>query len=142
MFRKEVNRLVLLGMPKEANEPERGAPSFAQQKPKTDRIIFLSDFRNLNRQLKQKPYPMSKIREMILHSEGFQYATSLELNMGYYHTCLRKKQATCVLLYYHGEPMGMCNPLDNFQEKTNKMFREIEFIRACINDLLIITRGG
>ena len=29
--------------------------------------------------------PMPKINEMLLKLEGFQYATSLDLNMGYYN---------------------------------------------------------
>ena len=32
---------------------------------------------------------MPKIREMLLNLEGFQYAMSLELKMGYYHIRLR-----------------------------------------------------
>ena len=67
MFRKEVNRLVLLGLIVEANDSEWGAPSFAQPNTKTDSIRFLSDFHNLNRQLKRKPYPVTKIREMLLN---------------------------------------------------------------------------
>ena len=82
MFRKEVKRLVKLCVLKEANEFEWGLPSFAQPKPKTNCVRFLSVFWNLNRKLKRKPYPMSKIREMLSTLEGFQYATSPELNMG------------------------------------------------------------
>ena len=67
MFRKEVDIVVLLGVIKEANASEWGAPYFAQPKPKTDRIRFLSDFWNLNRQLKHNPYLMTKIREMLLN---------------------------------------------------------------------------
>ena len=33
---------------------------------------------------------MSKIREMILNLEGFQYAISLDLNMGYYYIRISK----------------------------------------------------
>ena len=33
----------------------------------TNRVRFLSDFRNLNRQLKHKPYLMPKIFEMLLN---------------------------------------------------------------------------
>ena len=73
MFRKETERLVILGVLEEANEFERGAPSFSQPKAKTNRVRFLSDFRNLNRQLKYKPYPMPKLREMLLKLAGFQY---------------------------------------------------------------------
>ena len=38
--------------------------------------------------------------------------------------------------------MGFCNSLDIFQEKMNEMFRGFKFIRAYINDLIIITRGN
>ena len=37
--------------------------------------------------------------------------------------------------------MGKCNSPDIFQDDMNKMFRGIEFIRAYIDDLLIITQG-
>ena len=71
MFRKEVERLVRFGVLKEANDSEWGVPSFAQPKAKTNRVRFLIDFRNLNRRLKRKPYPMTKIREILLNLEGF-----------------------------------------------------------------------
>ena len=67
-----------------------GSSFFRQPKAKTNIIIFLSNFRNLNRQLKCKPYPMQK-REMILNLEVFQYAMSLNLNMGYYHIRLSEE---------------------------------------------------
>ena len=47
--------------------------------------MSLGDFRNLNKQLKRKPYTMPKINEMLLKLEGFWYAASLDLNMGHYH---------------------------------------------------------
>ena len=50
MLRQEVEILVKLGVLKE--DSEWGAPSFDQNKPKMNRVIFLSDFRNLNRQFK------------------------------------------------------------------------------------------
>ena len=34
---------------------------------------------------------MKKINGMLLKLEGFQYATSLGLNMGYYHIQIRNK---------------------------------------------------
>ena len=58
---------------------------FAQPKAKTNQIRILGDFRKLNRQLKRKPYPMPKIRELILNLESFRYAASIDLNMGYYY---------------------------------------------------------
>ena len=91
---------------------------------------------------------MPKIRGMILNLEGFQYAISLELNMGYYHIFLSKKASNlCTIILPCGEyrykhlPMGVNNSLEIFQEKMNEMFRGFEFIRAYIDDLLIITKG-
>ena len=59
MFKKEVGRLVKIGNPKRANGYEWGAPSFVQPKWKKC-VMFLSDFRNVDRQLKYKPCPMTK----------------------------------------------------------------------------------
>ena len=54
---------------------------------------------NINKQLKQKPCPMPKINEMLLKLEGFQYATSLDLNMGYYHIRLIKNASNlCTII--------------------------------------------
>ena len=74
MFIKEVERLVKLGFIEEGNDSEWRSPSFSQPKAKTNRIRFLSDFWNLNRQLKRKHHPMQKIHEIILKQEGFKYA--------------------------------------------------------------------
>ena len=53
-FKKEVERLVLLGVLEVRNDSEWEHPSFAQTKPKSNRVRCLSDFRNPHKQLKQK----------------------------------------------------------------------------------------
>ena len=66
------------------NQSEWAAPTFII--PKKDGYVqFISDFRELNKRIKRKPFPIPKIQDMLLKLEGFQYATSLDLNMGYYH---------------------------------------------------------
>ena len=67
MFRKELERLVRLGVLEEANDSKQGAPSFAQPKVKTNSVRLLSDFWDLNSQLKREPYPMPEIREILLN---------------------------------------------------------------------------
>ena len=80
-----------------------GTPYFAKPKTKSNRVHFLSDFRNINKQLNQKPYPMPNINGMLLKLEGFQYDMSLDLNMGYYHIQIRKKmQVNYVRLLFCG----------------------------------------
>ena len=64
MFKKEVERLFLLGVLEVAKYLEWGAPSHAQTKPKSNCVRFISGFSNLNKQLNQNPYPMPKNNEM------------------------------------------------------------------------------
>ena len=56
--------------------------------------------------------------------EGFQYGTSLDLNMGYYHIKLSpQSKPLCTIVLHWGKyeyqqlPMGLCNSPDIFQEK-------------------------
>ena len=56
----------ILGLIELENNWERGAPSFAQPKHKSNWLHFLNEFRNLNKQLNQKPHPMPKTNEILL----------------------------------------------------------------------------
>jgi hypothetical protein len=83
-LKMEVERLVEIGVLKKVNQLEWAAPLFII--PKKDGTVWLSnDFRELNKQIKRKSFPIPYIQDMLLNLEGFQYATSLNLNMGYYH---------------------------------------------------------
>ena len=88
MFRKEVNRLVLLGVLEEENYLEWGAPSFAQPKPKMDRIRFLSDFRNLAKNICN----YIKLRRFLI-----RYVIILKHGLLLYMSKRRSKQ----LMYYY-----------------------------------------
>jgi Reverse transcriptase (RNA-dependent DNA polymerase) len=83
-----------------------------------------------------------------LKLEGFQYATLLDLNMGYYYIELSpyaKQLCTIVLPWgkykYQCLPMGLCNSPDIFQEKMICLMADLEYVREYIYDLLIITKG-
>ena len=49
MFKIEVERLVLFGVLGVTNKLDWGAPFFAQPKPKSNQVHFLSAFRNMNK---------------------------------------------------------------------------------------------
>ena len=66
MIKREVESVVLLGFLELVNYLGWGSPYFAQPKPKSNQVRLLSDFRNLNKKLKRKPYPMPTINEMLL----------------------------------------------------------------------------
>jgi hypothetical protein len=53
--------------------------------PKKDSTVCtISDFRELNKHIVRKPYPIPKISMKLQELEGFTYATALDLNVGYY----------------------------------------------------------
>ena len=86
-LKEEIERLVKAGVLRKINHSEWGAPTFII--PKKDKTVrFITDFRELNKRIRRKPFPLPKIQELLLKLEGFQYATSLDLNMGYYHITL------------------------------------------------------
>jgi len=143
----EVERLCKVGVLKKVNRSEWAAPTFII--PKKDQTVrFISDFRELNKRIKRKPYPIPKIQDLLLKLEGFQYATSLDLNMGYYHIELSpfsKRLCTIVLPFgkyeYQRLPMGLCNSPDIFQEKMSELMTGLDYVRAYIDDLLCLTKG-
>ena len=146
-LRKEVERLCKLGIIKKVNRSEWAAPSFII--PKKDQTVrFINDFRELNKRIRQVPYPIPKISDVMLKLEGFQYATSLDLNMGYYHIKLDPESAKlCTLVFPWGKyemqalPMGLCNSPDIFQEKMSELMQGLNFVRCYIDDLLVISNG-
>ena len=86
---------------------------------------------------------------MLQKLEGFMWATSLDLNMGYYHILLTPKASRlCTVVLPWGKyeylqlPMGLCNSPDIFQEKMSSLMSGLEFARAYLDDLLLITQGN
>jgi len=146
-LRMEVDRLCEIGVLKRVNRSEWAAPSFIIPK-KDGTVRFINDFRELNKRIRRKPYPIPNIQDMLLNLEGFQYATSLDLNMGYYHIELSpRSKELCTLVFPFGKyemqrlPMGLCNSPDIFQEKMSELFEGLDFVRTYIDDLLCLTKG-
>ncbi|HEY9708671.1 MAG TPA: reverse transcriptase family protein, partial [Oculatellaceae cyanobacterium] len=146
-LKKEVDRLVMLGVLERDNSSEWAAPTFIQPK-KNMTVRFLSDFRKLNSMLKRKPYPIPKIQDMLQKLEGFQFASSIDLNMGYYTIRLNPNaQRICTIILPWGKykykrlPMGISGAPDIFQEKMSELMLDLEFVRTYLDDVLIVTKS-
>ena len=85
---------------------------------------------------------------MLFKLKGFQYATPLDLKMGYYHIRLKENASnlcTIILAWvkycYNCLQMGAANSPDIFQQKTNDLFHGFGFLRAYIYEHLVLTKG-
>ena len=144
----EIQRLCKLGVLKKVNHSQWAAPNFVIPK-KDETIRFISDFRELNKRIQRQPFSIPKIQDLLLKLEGFQWATSLDLNMGNYHIKLSpfsKKLCTvhmlCSKYEYQRLPMGLCNIPDIFQEYMRELLGDMGHVRAYIDDLFIISKGS
>mgnify|MGYP003324213398 CR=1 FL=1 len=145
MLMAEIERLVKIGVLRHITDSEWGAPNFVI--PKKDQTVrFITDFRELNKRIKQKPYPIPKIQDLLLNLEGFQWATSLDLNMGYYHIQLTpnsRRLCTIVMPWgkyeYQSLPKGFSNSPEIFQENMSGLMQGLNFVRAYIDDLLVFS---
>jgi hypothetical protein len=69
--------------------------------------------------------------------------------MRYYHIRLTPESSSfCTVIFPWGKiqylrlPMGLCNSQDIFQEKMGELFYDLEYVRAYIDDLLVLTNEG
>ena len=90
---------------------------------------------------------MPKMNEMLLKFQGFQYATSLDLNMGYYNIRISysaNKLCTITIpwgkYYFRCLPMVIYNSLDIFHQKMNDLFHRFGLIRSYIDNLVVLTK--
>jgi hypothetical protein len=147
-LKEEIDRMVKLGVMRKVNRSEWGSPAFTIWK-KDGTLRSIADFRELNKRIKRKPFPIPRIQDILQKLEGFMYATSLDLNMGYYHIELTPTASSyCTVVFPWGKyeylrlPMGLCNSPDIFQEKMGDLVAGLEFARAYIDDLLVISSGS
>jgi len=85
---------------------------------------------------------------MLLSLEGFQWTTSLDLNVGCYHIRLdpASKQPCAIVLPFGKHehqtiPMGLRNGPDISQEKMSELMDGLTFVQTGIDDLLSLTKG-
>lgn len=79
--RKEIDRLVKIGVLKKPSNGEWASPTFITPK-KSGAARAASDFRKLHSMLRRKPHPIPKTQDVLQKLGGFTHAISIDLNMG------------------------------------------------------------
>ena len=147
LLKEEIKRLEDIGVLTKVDSSEWSSPSFVIPK-KNNTIRFVTDFRVLNQKMKRKPYPLPLINEILQELGAFQFATCLDLNMGYYSMELddesKKKCVTALpwgLYRYNVLPMGIKVAPDIFQAAMGDLFADMPEVIVYLDDVLIIGAG-
>jgi hypothetical protein len=87
--------------------------------------------------IKRKIYPLLNISDILQSLQGLKYATTLDLNMGYYTIRLTPGASNlCTIVTEFGTyeylrlPMGISCAPDIFQSKIAILLGDLEFVKA------------
>jgi hypothetical protein len=145
---KKIDRLVAIGVLKWQPLSMWASPSFIIPK-KNHTVRTISDFRELNKSMVRKPYPIPQISTTLQELEGFTYVPTLDLNMGYYTIRLdptAAKMSTIIFPLgkssYQMLPMGFARLVDIFQAEMGNLMAALEYKRVYIDSLFVITKSS
>ncbi len=136
LLMKDIKRLCNIGVLEWQPSSRWASPTFII--PKKDSTVHtISDFRELNKCIVRKPYPIPKISTILQELEGFIYATTLDLNIGYYTIRLDPTASEmCTIIFPWGKysykklPMGFGGSVNIFQAQIMDLMASLEFVRA------------
>ena len=97
----------------------------------------MTDFREVNKRIVRTLWLIPKISDVLQELEGFTFATSIDLNMGYWTICLDlDAQKICTMIlpwgkyFYVRLPMGVAGSPDIFQEKMSDLMQALIYVRT------------
>lgn len=150
-LRKEIARLCEIGVLEKlsfSNDSEWAAATFCQPK-KTGDIRVLTDFREVNKRIRRKPFPLPRINESMQKLEKFKCATAIDLSQGYYHIPLSEEsQRICTTVLPWGKysykrlAMGIASAPDIFQSIMMDVLGDLDFVLCYLDDILVLQKEG
>ena len=147
LLKKEIDKLVFLGVLEPVNTSAWAFPSFLV--PKKDQTArFVSDFRKLNKLIVEEMCPLPIIKEVLTRRKGFSWVTVIDLTSQFYHFKLTKEASLlCTIttpfgLYrYLRLPMGIKISPAFAQAIMQKLLRKFPEVECFIDDVGIFTSG-
>lgn len=141
VFKQELRRLVELGVLEPTGSSEWAAPSFIIPK-KDGTVRWLTDFRELNKCIKRKKYPLPRISDIMTKRSGYRFFVKLDISMLFYHFGLTERSKDYLTIVtpfgkfrYGRVPMGITPAPDLAQEIMEDILRDIEECDVYMDDI-------
>lgn len=140
-FKREIERLLSIGVLEKVGSTEWASPSFIIPK-KDGQVRLVSDFRYVNTQIRRRIYPLPRIQDILRRRQGYAYFTKIDLPMQYYHFKLSQSaKQLCVIVTPFGKycyamlPMGIKQAPDIAQETMESIFIDLPNVEVYIDDI-------
>ena len=140
-FKRELDHLVKIGVLERSGASQWASGTFIIPK-KDGQVRWISDFRALNKCIKQKTYPLLRISEILSKHTGYAYFSKLDISMAYYTFGLdNESKDLCTIntpygLYrYRVLPLGVAQSPDFCQETMEHVLQGVMDADVYIDDI-------
>ena len=140
VFKDELQHLVKDGVLEQVGCSEWGFPTFIIPK-ESGTVRWVSDFRELNKLIKRRPYPMPIIGDVMLNRAGYKWFTKIDVSMQFYCFELDDKSSKiCTIVTPFGKyrykrlPMGVKISPDIAQSIMKGIFDDLD-VEVYIDDI-------
>ncbi|XP_023806132.1 uncharacterized protein K02A2.6-like [Oryzias latipes] len=143
-LKKELDRMIRLGVIKKVNEPTDWVNSMVITKKKNGELRICLDPKDLNESIKREHYQIPTREEIISEMSGAKYFTKLDASQGFWQLKLDESSTKyCTFNTPFGRhcflrlPFGIKSAPEIFHRAMEQIIENLEGVRVYIDDIII-----